>query len=341
MKLSVIIVNYNVKYYLAQCLDAVLRAAEGLECEVIVIDNRSTDGSAAYIRRLFPDICFIENESNEGFSRANNRAIAQASGEYILLLNPDTVIAEHTLAAVCDFMDKNPATGALGVKMIDGFGKFLPESKRGFPSPWNSFCKMSGLAKLFPQSRIFGGYHVRYLDENEVHKVDILSGAFMLLRRTALDKVGLLDEQFFMYGEDIDLSYRIGQAGFDVCYLPVTIIHYKGESTTKNLANRLAFYDAMDIFFRKHYPDNNRLFYRIIRAVIAMMPWLNAAVRKLSFRKERKCDNELVFNAEEMPYSAIISRMERPAKQKMLFRISHPLWGFTIAANEVQTTIAD
>jgi O-antigen biosynthesis protein len=203
----------------------------------------------------FPDLHFIENRENVGFSRANNQAIRMATGEYILLLNPDTVVEEDTFSKVTGFMDNHPEAGGLGIKMIDGKGNFLPESKRGLPTPWVAFYKMFGLSKLFPKSRKFGKYHLSYLNPNEIHEIEILAGAFMLLRKKALDKVGLLDEDFFMYGEDIDLSYRIIQGGYKNYYFPeTTIIHYKGESTKKGSLNYVkVFYNAMIIFARKHF----------------------------------------------------------------------------------------
>jgi O-antigen biosynthesis protein len=255
MKLSVIIVNYNVKHFLEQCLHSVYKAAKGIETEIFVVDNNSVDGSAQLIREKFPDLHFIENKENVGFSRANNQAIRKATGEYILLLNPDTVVEEDTFTKVTGFMDNHPEAGGLGVKMIDGKGNFLPESKRGLPTPWVAFYKMFGLSKLFPKSHKFGKYHLSYLNPNEIHEIEILAGAFMLLRKKALDKVGLLDEDFFMYGEDIDLSYRIIQGGYKNYYFPeTTIIHYKGESTKKGSLNYVkVFYNAMIIFARKHF----------------------------------------------------------------------------------------
>jgi O-antigen biosynthesis protein len=255
MKLSVIIVNYNVKHFLEQCLHSVYKAAKGIETEIFVVDNNSVDGSAQLVREKFPDLHFIENKENVGFSRANNQAIRKATGEYILLLNPDTVVEEDTFTKVTGFMDNHPEAGGLGIKMIDGKGNFLPESKRGLPTPWVAFYKMFGLSKLFPKSRKFGKYHLSYLNPNEIHEIEILAGAFMLLRKKALDKVGLLDEDFFMYGEDIDLSYRIIQGGYKNYYFPeTTIIHYKGESTKKGSLNYVkVFYNAMIIFARKHF----------------------------------------------------------------------------------------
>lgn len=208
MKLSIVIVNYRVPYFLEQCLLSVRKSAQGIDTEVWVVDNNSGDGSVEYLQCRFPEVHFVANEENVGFSRANNQAIRLSKGQYVLLLNPDTLIGESTLRTVVDFMDSKPNAGGLGVKMLNGHGRFLPESKRGFPSPWVSFCKLSGLNRLFPHSSRFNRYHLSYLSRDEEHKVEVLSGAFMLMRREALDKVGLLDERFFMYGEDIDLSYQ-------------------------------------------------------------------------------------------------------------------------------------
>ena len=255
MKLSVVIVNYNVEHFLEQCLYSVRRASEGLQVEVFVVDNNSVDGSVKMVRDKFPEVKLIENKDNPGFSKANNQAIRLSGGEYVLLLNPDTVVEDDTFSKALAFMDSHPDAGGLGVKMIDGKGNFLPESKRGLPTPAVAFYKIFGLSKFFPKSKVFGKYHLGYLDKDEVNPVDILTGAFMLLRKEVLDKTGLLDETFFMYGEDIDLSYRILKAGYQNYYFPETrIIHYKGESTKKGSINYVVmFYNAMIIFSRKHF----------------------------------------------------------------------------------------
>jgi GT2 family glycosyltransferase len=255
MELSVIIVNYNVKHFLEQCLHSVQKASKNLDVEIFVVDNNSVDGSTQLVREKFPSVHLIENKQNVGFSKANNQAIRQANGKYILLLNPDTVVEEDTFSKIIPFMDEHPDAGGLGVKMIDGKGNFLPESKRGLPTPWVAFSKIFGLSNLFPKSKKFGKYHLSYLDENKIHEVDVLAGAFMVLRKAALEKVGLLDETFFMYGEDIDLSYRITQGGYKNYYFPeTTIIHYKGESTKKGSLNYVkVFYKAMVIFAQKHF----------------------------------------------------------------------------------------
>jgi GT2 family glycosyltransferase len=247
MKLSVIIVNYNVIHFLEQCLLSVQKAISGLEVEVFVVDNNSVDGSVSMVREKFPWVNLIANNDNPGFSKANNQAIKVSKGEYVLLLNPDTVVEEDTFSKCIAFMDQHPDAGGLGVKMVDGKGEFLPESKRGLPTPEVAFYKLSGLSRLFPKSKRFGQYHLTYLSREETHKIDVLSGAFMMMRRETLEKSGLLDETFFMYGEDIDLSYRIKLAGYNNYYFPETrIIHYKGESTKKSSVNYVyTFYNAM------------------------------------------------------------------------------------------------
>ncbi|MDR0363402.1 MAG: glycosyltransferase family 2 protein [Bacteroidales bacterium] len=280
MKLSVVIVNYNVEHFLEQCLQSVREAGKGVDMEVFVVDNNSVDGSVEMVRSKFPEAILIANKDNVGFSRANNQAIKMAKGEYVLLLNPDTVVENDTFQKVIKFMDEHPNAGGLGVNMVDGKGNFLPESKRGLPTPSVAFYKIFGLAKLFPKSKRFGKYHLGYLDKNETHEVDVLSGAFMLLRKEALDKTGLLDEDFFMYGEDIDLSYRIIQAGYKNYYYPeARIIHYKGESTKKNSINYIfVFYRAMVIFAQKHFSQKNaKLFSFFINSAI----WFRASLSLL------------------------------------------------------------
>ena len=255
MQLTVVIVNYNVRHFLEQTLLSVRRAVRGMDAEVFVVDNHSQDDSVAMVRAQFPEVQLIANTDNPGFSKANNQAIRLARGRYVLLLNPDTVVGENTFRDCFDFMEKHPEAGGLGVRMIDGSGTFLPESKRGFPSPWVAFCKTFGLAAIFPKSKTFGRYHLGYLSPDSTNPVDVLSGAFMWMRRSVLGEVGLLDEQFFMYGEDIDLSYRIKQGGYENYYFAGTsIIHYKGESTKKGSLNYVrVFYQAMIIFARKHF----------------------------------------------------------------------------------------
>lgn len=277
MQLSVIIVNYNVRYFLEQALFSVRKAAQNIDTEVFVVDNNSTDGSCEMLAERFPEVKLIRNTENAGFSKANNQAILKSTGKYVLLLNPDTVVEEDTFSQILEFMEKTTDCGGLGVKMLDGTGKFLPESKRALPTPAIAFYKIFGLAALFPHSRTFGKYHLAYLDKDQVHEIEVLSGAFMLLRKEALDKSGLLDEDFFMYGEDIDLSYRILKSGYKNYYFPKTrIIHYKGESTKKTSVNYVfVFYKAMVIFARKHFSQKNVWLFSIL---INMAIYLRAAI---------------------------------------------------------------
>jgi N-acetylglucosaminyl-diphospho-decaprenol L-rhamnosyltransferase len=259
MILSVVIVNYNVKYFLEQCLSSLKKAVDGSslqagQTEVFIVDNCSVDGSMDFLIPLFPEFHFIRNEENRGFARANNQALAFCTGEFILFLNPDTILAEDTLDICLSFIRSTPDAGALGVHMIDGAGRYLNESKRGFPSPSASFFKMSGLAGLFPRSRVFSAYYLGHLREGSPHRVDILSGAFMMVKKSILDNSGGFDERYFMYAEDIDLSYQIRLAGFQNYYLSGTsIIHFKGESTRKDFRYVKMFYDAMELFIKKHF----------------------------------------------------------------------------------------
>ncbi|MES2679194.1 MAG: glycosyltransferase [Bacteroidota bacterium] len=274
-------VNYNVKHFLEQCLFSVFKALKNTESEVFVVDNNSVDGSISLIREKFPRVQLIQNKVNTGFSVANNQAIRVSQGKYVLLLNPDTVVQEDTFEKVLAFMEAHPEAGALGIKMLDGKGNFLPESKRGLPTPAVAFYKIFGLAKLFPGSKKFGQYHLTYLNKNENHQVDVLSGAFMLLRKETLDKVGLLDETYFMYGEDIDLSYRITQGGYKNYYFAgSSIIHYKGESTKKSSVNYvIVFYKAMAIFAKKHFSQGNA---RAFHFLIYLAIYLRAGVAIVS-----------------------------------------------------------
>lgn len=277
MKLSIVIVNYNVSHFLEQCLISVYNALQNMNAEVFVVDNNSVDGSVDMVREKFPQAICIANQENVGFSRANNQAIRQAKGEYVLLLNPDTVVQEDTFSKCVQFMDAHPDAGGLGVRMIDGMGNFLPESKRGLPTPLVAFYKLSGLIRLFPKSKRYGRYYMGHLPNKKNNSVEVLAGAFMLMRQTALNKVGLLDEDYFMYGEDIDLSYRIIKGGFKNYYFADTeIIHYKGESTKKGSLNYVfIFYRAMQIFAQKHFSSGQARLYSIL---INMAIWMRAGV---------------------------------------------------------------
>lgn len=259
MKLSIIIVSYNVKYYLTQCLTSIWRSDEK-DIEVFVVDNASKDDTLCYLRDHFPctdypQLHLIESKKNLGFGKANNLALKQTQGDYILFLNPDTLLTEHTLSDCLAFAATHPQLGALGVRMLKDAGGFAFESRRGLPTPWVAFCKMTGLATLFPTSRLFGKYYMRNQNEYQPQEIEVVSGAFMMLSRQAAIQTRGFDEQFFMYGEDIDLSYRILKAGYKNYYIPTEILHYKGESTQKNSFRYVhVFYEAMLIFFHKHYP---------------------------------------------------------------------------------------
>lgn len=262
MQVSIIIVNYNVRHFLEQCLHSVRDAIQGLAAEVLVIDNASTDGSINYLQPLFPEVRFIAFAENLGFAKANNHAAGLAKGQYLLFLNPDTLLAEDSIQQMLTLMEANAQRGALGVRMLDGGGDFLPESKRAFPAILPAFLKLTGFARLFPRSAFFNAYALGQLDETGNHPVGVLAGACMLVRAHVFQQLGGFDEQFFMYGEDIDLSYRIRQAGYENWYLGTSsIIHFKGESTRKGSSNYVQlFYKAMQQFVRKHYSGSKSAF---------------------------------------------------------------------------------
>lgn len=280
MVLSVIIVNYRVRYFLELCLYSLEKALADIgAAEIIVVDNASGDGSIEALRPLFPRVRFVENAENVGFAKANNQGLRLAAGEYVVFLNPDTVVPEDFAREALGFLRRPPRAGeagptgqpgqsgpagqgrpggrgpgALGVRMVDGSGRFLPESRRGFPSPWVAFTRLSGLSALFPRSRHFAGYYLGHLPADRMHPAPVLSGACLLVRRAILEEVGGFDERFFMYAEDIDLSYRIGRAGYTNYYFPgATIVHFKGESTQKDIRYIRQFYKAMSQFRRKHF----------------------------------------------------------------------------------------
>ncbi|WP_345258002.1 glycosyltransferase family 2 protein [Flaviaesturariibacter amylovorans] len=280
--MSVIIVNYNVRFFLEQCLHSLRAAARGLAVEAIVVDNNSTDGSPEYLKARFPELIYQFNTTNVGFAKACNQGLALSKGEYILFLNPDTLLAEDSLHVCLDFFRKHPKAGGLGVRMIDGTGTFLRESKRSFPGPMTALYKLFGLSLLFPRSRTFGRYHLGHLSEQANWEVDVLAGAFMLIPRSVLDEVGSFDETFFMYGEDVDLSYRIQAAGYQNWYVAdTTIIHFKGESTKRGSLNYVRlFYSAMNIFVRKHYGGAQaRVFRASIHAAIGVRAALAAGAK--------------------------------------------------------------
>jgi GT2 family glycosyltransferase len=282
LPLTIIIVNYNVKDFLLQCLHSIERASATIDTEVIVVDNNSTDSSITYLRPLFPTVEFIELQENIGFGLGNNIGITKAAGKYTLLLNPDTILADDTLTMMYDFMEQHPEIGIAGCKILNGDGTFQVQCRRGFPTPWASFCKLFGLQRLFPKSPLFARYNQTFRSEDETYYVDAVIGAFMFCRTDVLQSVGGFDSDFFMYGEDLDLCYRVSLMGLKICYYhETTTIHFKGESTRRSSMNEVkVFYSAMEIFARKHY-GHSLVFLNILRFGI----WLRSLIAYLSKNK--------------------------------------------------------
>lgn len=278
MQLSVIIVNYNVRPFLENALASLYRAIKGIDGEILVVDNASDDGSVEMVRSKFSRVQLIVNQKNSGFAAANNPALKQAKGEYILLINPDTVVQEDTLQTMVSFFEENHDVGLAGCKILNPDGSLQLACRRSFPTPWVAFTKIMGLSTLFPKTKLFGKYNLTYLNPDETYEVDAVSGSFMFLRRSVYEQVGGLDEQFFMYGEDLDWCYRIQHAGWKILYVHSTkIIHYKGESAKRSDIDELKlFYDAMHLFVRKHMrnPSAAQL---LLRAGIALRSWLAVA----------------------------------------------------------------
>ena len=272
MQLSVIIVNYNVKNLLRDCLFSVQKAAHSIDTEIIVIDNASSDGSLEMLKTEFKDVKIIVNTQNLGFSKANNQGIAQAKGQFVLLLNPDTLVYKNTFEDCLKFSIQTKNCGGIGVQMLDANNQFLKESKRSFPSPSIALFRLSLLNKLFPNSALFNRYYLGHLSKDENHQVEVLAGAFIWLKKSIADEVGGLDETYFMYGEDIDFSYSIQQAGYNNYYLgTVSIMHYKGKSTDKySLKYIERFYGAMKIFSKKHYPRTYQLYHLGIQLLMVL-----------------------------------------------------------------------
>lgn len=263
MQLSVIILNYNVRYFLELCVLSVQQAIQNIDAEIIVIDNNSSDDSCAMMKQRFPNIRLIENKENSGFPKGNNIAVREAKGEYLCILNPDTVVAEDTFEKVLAFAKSKTDLGIVGCKLIDGTGNFLPESKRGVPTPWVAFSKIFGFYKIFPKSSLFNKYYAQHLDENQTGKVDILVGAFMVLKRELYNELEGFDENCFMYADDIDLSYRALLLNKQNFYFhETTVIHYKGESTVKDATYMKHFREFMNFFYRKHFKQS--LFFNLM-----------------------------------------------------------------------------
>ena len=279
LDLSVVIVNYNSSFFLQVCLNALVIALEGVKAETIVIDNQSVDDSCRVVKEKYPWVNLIENATNEGFGRANNRAIAVAKGKHILLLNPDTIVQQETLLQSMSILLRDDKNGAVGVKMIDGSGCYLPESKRGLPMPKVAFYKAFGLAKLFPHSKRFARYYLGHLSSEHEAEVEVLAGAYMMCDAQLLKDCGGFDEDFFMYGEDIDLSYRISQKGYKIYYSPsFPIVHFKGESAGRDAVWAKRFYEAMHLFSQKHFSQQGWLWSRFLDVGIRLRKLLSRSV---------------------------------------------------------------
>ena len=336
MKLSVIIVSYNVKYYLQQCIESVRRAINGIDAEICVIDNHSRDNTVGYLRKHNKDLRIIASNHNNGFARANNIFIQQTESEYVLLLNPDTIVGEEVLHDCIQFMDSHPQAGGLGVRMLKVDGSDAMESRRGLPTPMTSFYKMCGLCNRFPKNKLLGRYYMGYLPWDQPGQIEVISGAFFFMRREAIEKAGLLDEDFFMYGEDIDLSYRLLKNGYQNWYLPLKILHYKGESTQKPTFRYVhIFYRAMLIFFKKHYghtrfwltvPIKTAIYMKASFALIST--WLEQTRKTLGFSYFRnKKRAQYIFlgnNASIKKCKQIVQRNGLWAKYVVCNETTHP-----------------
>ena len=321
MKLAVVIVSYNVRHYLCQCLESVDRASEGLDCQTVVVDNASTDDTVTHLRIHYPQVKVIANQQNVGFAKANNQAISCTESDYILLLNPDTIIGENVLRDAVRFLDANPTAGGAGVKMLKADGEFANESRRGIPTPFTAFCKMSGLCALFPKSKTFGKYYMQYLDKESENPIEVISGACMFIRRSTLNQCGgQLDEDFFMYGEDIDLSFRLLKTGATNHYLPLAILHYKGESTKKSSYRYIhVFYQAMLIFFRKHFSHYSLLLSLPIRGAIYFRGACAYLGNKLRRKRQNNKDASLGY-MQQRKYVCIATEDNARAIHQILLR---------------------
>ena len=283
-KLSVVIVSYNARQYLGPCIRSVEQAIKGIDGEIIVVDNQSSDGTVEDLKAHFPQVQVVESGGNIGFAKANNIGIRLSHSPYVLLLNPDTVVGANTLRQTVDFMEQHPQVGAAGVQMLNADGTRAPESRRGRPTALVALYKMCGLARLFPNSHRFARYYMSWLSWSEPAEIDVISGAFAMLRRKALDQVGLLDEDFFMYGEDIDLSCRLLDAGWHNCYLPCKIVHYKGGCSDKTTVSYVrVFYKAMIIYYRKHHAQTNFC----IRKLVELAIWIRALLAMIGILPSR------------------------------------------------------
>ena len=367
MQLSVIILNYNVCHFLELCVLSTQKALQNLDAEIIVIDNNSSDGSCTMMKQRFPNVKLIENKENLGFPKGNNIGVAQAKGEYICILNPDTVVAEDTFKKVLAFAKNQTDLGIVGCKLIDGTGNFLPESKRGVPTPWVAFTKIFGLYKWFPKSNLFNKYYAQYLSENETGKVPILVGAFMVMKRELYNEVGGFDENCFMYSDDIDLSYKVLLKGKSNYYFhDTTVIHYKGESTVKDGTYMLRFQEAMNFFYKKHFkisaffsvfmrigivlfsllkrkqgnskpcnPEN----YILISEDVSLKEKLEKHLKKpvmlhdIRHLSEENFKAEIIFDQNQLDFKAIINAFETYKNDNCTYKILPKSTDFLIGSN--------
>ena len=364
MQLSVIILNYNVRYFLELCVLSVQKAIQNLDAEIIVVDNHSSDDSSVLMKTQFPSIRYIENATNFGFPKGNNIAVAAAKGEYICILNPDTVVAENTFEKILAFAKSKTDLGIVGCKLIDGSGSFLPESKRGIPTPWVAFTKIFGLYKLFPKSSFFNKYYAQHLGENQTVKVDILVGAFMVMKRELYNELGGFDENCFMYADDIDLSYRALQNGKSNYYFAdTTVIHYKGESTTRDQKYMMHFQEAMQFFYKKHFrksivfdwmmqigsfifskikknQQHNIVFYSdqtvIFSKELFTFPYVSETLMYSKFEELKinpSFKYELVFDIQSFSFYEIINYMNTVRAINITFKMFLPESNFLIGSN--------
>ncbi len=366
MQLSVVILNYNVSRFLEQCILSVQKAILTIDAEIIVVDNNSSDDSCAMVREKFPDITLIVNPENYGFPKGNNIGVAIAKGKYVCILNPDTVVAEDTFAKILasSFLANDTEFGIVGCKLIDGTGHFLPESKRGIPTPWVAVTKIFGLYRLFPKMTWFNQYYAQHLPENQSGRVAILVGAFMVLRKELYEEIGGFDENCFMYSDDIDLSYRVLQKGKSNYYFAdTTIIHYKGESTVRDQKYVRRFQEAMQYFYKKHFGGS--LFFTLIMQVGALFFSIlkskqqkNKSVyvqkrymisKENRFPKELKLDvllsnlSDFVNDSDQnievsidtsfFSYQEIITFMEKNKAKNVFFKNYYPNSSFSIGSN--------
>ncbi|TRW24803.1 glycosyltransferase family 2 protein [Flavobacterium zepuense] len=321
MQLSVIILNYNVRYFLEQCVLSVKSALQGIDGEIIVVDNNSADDSCAMMRERFPDVQLIQNNENTGFPKGNNIGVAAAKGEFICILNPDTVVAEDTFTKALEFAKGKEKLGVIGAKLIDGRGKFLPESKMGVPTPWVAITKIARLYRFFPNTPLFNKCYAMHIGKNQTAEVDIIVGAFMIMKRSVYDEVGGFDENYFMYIEDIDLSYTILEKGMANYYFPQTaVIHYKGESTVKDGTYMKRFKNGMQLFYKKHF--SNSIFFN---AAMRLGTLFFMVTKTNSDLPAKKPQHYILFSQDESLKNAI--------EEKLIHKVErHPAYHDNILA---------